>query len=231
MKITINVTKKRVFHLILVILVLLTSTITVLYFQKYSASELTNEIIIFDLKQIKDENIFNFKTTDYLIKSSSNFEGCQCLEYFYLQPDYMLTSADEIVSSKNPNVNCGGLSFYWLKNDIGEERIEIDDKRNKIYFTVNKNLKGITYAYTVSSNMELGSDQRIKPNQVIKIFVQQILNSHEFTLLSRDSESHYDYLIKDLGDNFLIYTIPNHIESPDGIWFQIYSKKKYFTKF
>ena len=52
--------------------------------------------------------------------------------------------------------------------------------------------------------MEFGSDQKIKPNQVIKIFVQQILDSHEFTLLRTDSESHYDYLIKDLGDKFLM---------------------------
>jgi hypothetical protein len=231
MKVTINITKKRVIQIISLIFLLSISVVIFLYFQEYNTAELTNQKIISDLKQIESENIFNFKTTDYLIKSHSNFEGCQCSETIHLQPDFMLTSANEIVTSKNPNAYCCGLSFYWIKNDYGEERIEIEDKPNKFYFTLNNNLKGITYAYTVLSNMELGNDQRIKPNQVIKIFVQQILDSHEFTLLKTNSESHYDYLIKDLGDKFLIYTIPNHIENPHGIWFQLYSKKKYFTDF
>jgi hypothetical protein len=231
MKFTINITKKIVIRIIATILLSFIAIITFLYFQEYNTAELTNQKIISDLKQIETENIFDFKTTDYLLKSSQNFEPCECSETIHLQPDFMLTSANEIVTSKNPNAYCCGLSFYLIKNDYGEERIEIEDKQNKFYFTLNKNPKGTIYAYTVVSNMEIGNDQRIKPNQTIKIFVQQILDSHEFSLLRTDSESHYDYLIKDLGDKFLIYTIPNHIENPHGIWFQLYSKKKYFTEF
>jgi hypothetical protein len=226
MKVTINITKKIIIRIITLILMVLISVFIFLYFKEYNTVELTKQEIIFDLKQIETENIFDFKTTDYLLKTNRNRKACECSETIHLQPDFMLTSANEIVTSKNPNAYCCGLSFYWIKNDYGEERIEIEDKQNKFYFTLNKNLKGTIYAYTVVSNMEVGNDQRIKPNQVIKIFVQQILDSHEFTLLRTDSESHYDYLIKDLGDKFLIYTIPNHIENPDGIWFQLYSKKK-----
>lgn len=231
MKVTINITKKVVIRIIILILLLLISVFLFFYFQEYNTAELTKQKIIFDLKQIETENIFDFKTTDYLLNTNRNFKACECSETIHLQPDFMLTSANEIVTSKNPNAYCCGLSFYWIKNDYGEERIEIEDKQNKFYFTLNKNLKGTIYAYSVVSNMELGNDQRIKPNQIIKIFLQQILDSHEFTLLKTDSESHYDYLIKDLGNKFLIYTIPNHIENPHGIWFQLYSKKKYFTDF
>lgn len=230
MKFTINITKIIMIRIIAIILFLSITIITFLYFQEYNTSEL-NQKIIFDLKQIKTENIFDFKTTDYLLKSNQSFEPCECSETIHLQPDFMLTSAKEIVTSKNPNVYCCGLFFYCIKNDYGEERIEIEDKYNKIFFTLNKNQEGKIFDYTVISNMEMGNDLRIKPNQVIKIFVKQILDSHEFTLLKTDSESHYDYLIKDLGDKFLIYTIPNHIENPNGIWFQLYSKKKYFTEF
>lgn len=230
MKFTINITKKIVIRIIAIILLLSIAVFTFLYFQEYNTTELTNQIIISDLKEIESENIFDFKTTDYLIKSRSNFESCQCSGTIHLQPDFMLTSANEIVTSKNPNTYCCGFGFYWIKNDYGEVRIEIEDKTNKFYFIIDINSKGTTYAYSVLSNMEFGSDQKIKPNQVIKIFVQQILDSHEFTLLRTDSESHYDYLIKDLGDKFLIYTIPNHIENPHGIWFQLFSKKKYFTE-
>ena len=231
MKLTVNITKKIVIRIIATILLSFIAIIAFLYFQEYNTAELNNNIIISDLKQIKTENIFNFKTTDYLIKSSSNFKGCQCSETIHLQPDYMLTSANEIVTSKNPNAYCCGLNFYLTKNDYGGESIEIVDKQNKIFFSLDKNNEDITYSYSVVSNMEMGSDLRVKPNQVIKIFVQQILDSHEFTLLKTNSESHYDYLIKDLGDKFLIYTVPNHIENPNGIWFRLYSKKKYFTEF
>ena len=230
MKFTINITKKIVIRIIAIILLLSIAVFTFLYFQEYKTAELTNQIIISDLKEIESENIFDFKTTDYLIKSRSNFESCQCSGTIHLQPDFMLTSANEIVTSKNPNSYCCGFGFYWIKNDYGEVRIEIEDKPNKFFFIIDINPKGTTYAYSVLSNLEFGNDQKIKPNQVIKIFVQQILDSHEFTLLRTDSESHYDYLIKDLGDKFLIYTIPNHIENPHGIWFQLYSKKKYFTE-
>lgn len=231
MKITINITKKIIFRVFYIILISLTLSIIILYFQKYNASELTSHSIICDLKQIENENIFDYNTTDYLIKSHSNFDGCFCLGTFHLQPDYILTSADKIVNSKNPKVNCCELDFEWYINNFGKESISIVDLPNKINFSVNKNLDGITYDYDVSSNMEIGSDYNIKPNQVIKIFVKQILDSHEFILLKTDSDSNYDYLIKELDDKFLIYTIPNHIENPHGIWVRLYSKRKYFTQF
>jgi hypothetical protein len=80
------------------------------------------------------------------------------------------------------------------------------------------------------SEMEYNEDFTIKPNYTVKNYLDVILESHEFTLLKTDENEHsYDYLIKDLGDDFLIYTIPNHIENPHAIWFTLYKKQKYFN--
>ena len=231
--ITLNINLKNIIKVLGVIFGITTTLVIFMCFQKYEVSELTPTIIISDLQQNNNKNIFHLKTktTSFLEKSSlnSNFNGCYCNEALYLKPDYPLISAQEILKNKNDIKECCGYTIQWF-SDVPAPFIQVWNKSLKIYFEIFLNENNMPKSFTLMPELEINTDYTIKPNYAVKNYLDVILESHEFTLLkSDDNEHHFDYLIKDLGDDFLIYTIPNHIENPDGIWFTLYKKQKYFN--
>ncbi|HEX8575766.1 MAG TPA: hypothetical protein VF677_05690 [Flavobacterium sp.] len=230
---TLNINLKNTIKILGIILGITTIIVILMYFQKFEVSELTPTIIISDLQENNSKNIFYLKTktTSFLEKSSlnSNFNGCNCNETLYLTPDYPLISAKEILKDKKDISYCCGYTIQWF-SDVPAPYIQVWDKSLKIYFEIFLNENNIPKSFTLMPEMEFNEDYTIKPNYTIKNYLDVILESHEFTLLkTNENEHHYDYLIKDLGDDFLIYTIPNHIENPQAIWFILYKKQKYFN--
>ncbi|MBK5212743.1 MAG: hypothetical protein JJE55_03660, partial [Flavobacteriaceae bacterium] len=74
-------------------------------------------------------------------------------------------------------------------------------------------------------------DYTEKPkNYVLKYFVKSILDTNEFIVVKDERyPNDFKYLVKDLGNNFLIYRIANEISDPDFIYVALYKKQKYFN--
>ena len=231
--ITLNINLKNIIKVLGGILGITTTIVIFMCFQKYEVAELTPNVI-FDLQKNNDENIFNLKTktTAFLEKSSlnSSFNGCYCNETLYLTPDYLLISAQEILKDKKDIKNCCDYKIQWVKNR-NNPYIEVWNKSLKIYFEIYYNENNIPNSFSLMTDMEFNEDGSMKPNYASKNYLDVILESHEYTLLKADENYPHqsDYLIKDLGDDFLIYTIPHQIENPQSIHFELYKKQKYFN--
>ena len=227
---------KKLLKIFTVIICLSSFTILYMYFKEYNISELTPNIILTDLQKDKNKYIFNHNTTFFLEESilNSKFKSCNCNNYVYLNPDYALISANEILQNKTEIIDCCKYKLQWI-NNIENPQILISDKVLDVNFRVSYNKENIPYEFYLEPESLFNKDFSLNHSNVIKNYLDIILATNEFTLIrgieNKNNEKDFDFLIKDLGENFLIYTIPDHIENPQSIWFNIYKKQKYFNKF
>lgn len=227
--ISINLTFKNIIKVLAITALIFTILISILYFQEYEISELTPSIISSDLQENSKENIFNYKTTIFLEKSklNSNFNGCNCNGTLYLTPDFAIISAIEILNNKKGVISCCQYEIINM-SETKTPFIQITDSNLNIFYSITYNEKNIPYLLSIN-NVLFNDDFSRKPeNYTLKNYLDVILDTHEFTLITKDNDS--IFLVKDLGDNFLIYDIWGGITRPSFIKVSLYEKKKYFNK-
>ncbi|MBK5213115.1 MAG: hypothetical protein JJE55_05585 [Flavobacteriaceae bacterium] len=139
--ISFNISLRGILKTVGVFLGITVLVIGFMYFQKYEISELTTTIINYKLQEDKSQNIFllNTKTTVFLEKSEIYLgnQSCFCDEVLYLQPDFALTSALQILNEKKEKICCQFEFFSDLNPP--NPNIEIKDNLLDIYYTIGYN--------------------------------------------------------------------------------------------
>lgn len=203
-----------------------------MYFQKYEISELTTSIIRTKLQKDKSQNIFelNTNTTVFLENSDLNLDNqsCFCNEVLYLRPDFALTSALQILNGRKRKICCQ----YKISNSGNSEDpfIQIVDNSLNIAYTLTHNDRKIPFAFLITKII-FNKDLTEKPkSDVLKHFIKSYLDTNEFILIQdTNNPNGFKFLIKDLGNNFLIYRFMDEISDPNFIYVALYKKQKYFN--
>lgn len=193
---------KNRLKIITFIAVIILASILYIYFAKYSISEITPENYIENLEQNKNETILRHETTNYL----------EC--------DYFLIQANTIVTRENEQKVIGDYKLTFSEGNLNPY-IEIINAKNHIGYTINYNEKNIPFGYSV---FEFPFSEN---SGMVKQYLKKVLDNNELRVCKSKDKS-FDILIKDFGENFLIYTVQGHLEDPTSIWFGIYKKRKYF---
>lgn len=225
MKITINFTKKKLLKITLILISICLLIVFYFYKQKYTISNLSPNLIQ-SLKRNEIKNIFfsEVKTTSFI--ENSNFMGCNCNEKLFISNEHPIFHVQDILKNDLKSVECCEFNFIYIEN-VPNPYYQVWDYTKKIYFDIYLNKKKYPYSFRIMQfNIEPEKSQK-----AITDYYNILLNSHEYILIKSEFDNGHklDYLIKDVGDNFLIYTIAYYNFKPEEIWCDFYKKQKYFN--
>tara|TARA_R100000935_G_C2754040_1_gene130854 strand:+ start:58 stop:678 length:621 start_codon:yes stop_codon:yes gene_type:complete len=200
----------------IILLIIVTAIISLSYFitSEHSISKINVDNFL-ELNEEKSNTIFCCGMTDFLTELDTNSSFCNDVVYF--QPDFFLSSANQIVNSEKTKMNCGNLEFSYIVGNV-DPYIQIINRNLDLFYNVTYN-ENIPYSFQVT-------DLNYQGNRIIKVYLNRLMELNEFTIRKSESKGR-DLLIKETENSFIICVIAGQIKNPYSLWFMRYKKEKY----